>query len=171
MEHQATQTVAASIHELIDRQPTENDGSRPLALGAAPEGDFYVLPSLLGQLLLGEMGWRVRNLGINLPLASLANATLSYRPMMICLSISYLKDEETFVREYRSFYKIAAQTEAAVIVGGQALSAELRSRLVYASFGDRMAHLEEFARRLTNLATSSPAELRQAERDEQQPPG
>ena len=129
-----------------------------------------MLPSFLGQLLLRDMGWDVRNLGVNLPLASLANATLIHGQIMICLSISYLKDEETFIREYRSFYKIAAQTDTAVIVGGRALSAELRSRLVYASFGDRMAHLEEFARRLTKLSPSSPAESRQAQRDEQQPP-
>ena len=43
----------------------------------------------------------------------------------------------------------AAAVGAAVIVGGQALGPELRSRLIYASHGDRMAHLAEFARRLS----------------------
>ncbi len=38
-----------------------------------------MLPSLLGELLLREMGWGVRNLGVNLPLASLANAALNYQ--------------------------------------------------------------------------------------------
>ena len=54
----------------------------------------------------------------------------------------------TFVREYLSFYAVAAANDAAVIVGGQALSPELRARLLYASHGDRMAHLWEFARRI-----------------------
>ena len=53
-----------------------------------------------------------------------------------------------FVSEFRSFYEAAKSVNAAVIVGGRALSPELRSRLVYASYGDRMAHLAEFAQRI-----------------------
>ena len=100
---------------------------------------------LLGELLLIEQGWNVRNLGVNLPLPSLANATRLYRPSVIFLSVNFLKDEDVFVREYHSFHKVAAASGTAVILGGQALTPALRSRLVYASFGDRMAHLEEFA--------------------------
>ena len=37
----------------------------------------------------------------------------------------------------------------AVILGGRALGADLRARLDYASFGERMAHLAEFARGLS----------------------
>lgn len=166
VEHQASHTVACSLHELIDRQSGDEDASKPLALGAASEGDPYVLPPLLGELLLREMGWGVRNLGVNLPLASLANATRSYRPRLIFLSVSYVQDEEAFVREYRSFYKAVADTGTAVIVGGQALSPELRSRLVYASFGDRMAHLEEFARHLASSPQSLPAGVEEAERNQ-----
>ena len=117
-----------------------------MALGATTEGDPYVLSLLLGELVVREMGWDVRNLGVNLPFGSLANATRSYRPRLIFLSINYLEDEETFLREYLSFYRVAAQANTAVIVGGQALSPDLRSKLVYASFGDRMVHLAEFAR-------------------------
>jgi hypothetical protein len=47
-EHRATHTVASSIHELIDRENRDREGSRPLALGAATEGDPYVLSSLQG---------------------------------------------------------------------------------------------------------------------------
>jgi MerR family transcriptional regulator, light-induced transcriptional regulator len=161
-EHQGTHTVACSIHELINRENRDRKGSRPLALGATTEGDPYVLSSLLGELLLREMGWDVRNLGVNLPLRSLTNATRLYRPQLIFLSINYLEDEETFLREYLSFYQVAAATTTAVIVGGQALSPDLRSKLVYASFGDRMAHLAEFARCIPNH--SSP--LSASENDE-----
>ena len=164
-EHQASHTVACALDELNDRQPKDDYAVKPLALGATTQGDPYVLPSLLGELLLREMGWGVRNLGVNLPLASLANATRFYRPRLIFLSISYVEDEEAFVREYRSFYRSAAQAGTAVIVGGQALFPELRSRLVYASFGDRMAHLEEFARRLANSPISLPTDVEIAERD------
>jgi excisionase family DNA binding protein len=165
-EHQATHTVASSIHELIDRENRGREGSRPLALGAATEGDPYVLSSLLGELLLREMGWDVRNLGVNLPLHSLANATRLYRPKLIFLSVNYLKDEETFLREYLSFYQVAAEASTAVIVGGQALSPELRSKLVYASFGDGMAHLAEFARCIANQFSTLSADKNYAPGDQ-----
>ena len=59
------------------------------------------------------------------------------------------------MREYQSFYEIAIGAGAAVILGGRALVPDLRSRLVYAGFGDRMAHFEEFARRFVSPAEAS----------------
>jgi excisionase family DNA binding protein len=147
-EHEATQVVAAAVRDLIDRAG-RGERTAPLALGATTEGDPYVLGGLLGELVLLELGWRVRNLGINLPLRSLAHATIQHRPRLIFISASYLKDEDQFVREYRSFQESAAAVGAAIIVGGQALEPELRSKLVFAGYGDRMAHLAEFARRLS----------------------
>ena len=47
---------------------------------------------------------------------------------------------------------------AAVILGGRAFDPELRSRLMYASFGDRMAHLAEFARRMLPVAATDPSD-------------
>jgi hypothetical protein len=41
--HQATNTVARSIRELIDRENRDRERSRPLPLGAATDGDPYVL--------------------------------------------------------------------------------------------------------------------------------
>lgn len=152
-EHEATETVTSALRELVTRLgPGRPDG--PLALGAATEGDPYVLPGLLGELVLLELGWRVRNLGINLPLRSLAVATLQHRPKLIFISASYIRDEDQFVKEYRSFHESAAAVGAAVIVGGQALGPALRSRLLFAGHGDRMAHLAEFARRFSPLAES-----------------
>ena len=147
-EHEATQVVAAAVRDLVDRVRAERRGG-PLAMGATTEGDPYVLAGLLGELVLLEQGWRVRNLGVNLPLRSLAHAAIRHRPRLIFVSASYLKDEEQFVREYASFRESAAVAGAAVIVGGQALGPALRSRLVFAGHGDRMAHLAEFARRLS----------------------
>jgi MerR family transcriptional regulator, light-induced transcriptional regulator len=147
-EHEATQIVASALRDLVDRVGREKVGS-PLALGANTEGDPYVLAGLLGELVLQDLGWEVRNLGCNLPLRSLAHAAVRHRPRLIFISVSYLKDEDQFVREYQSFHVKAAAVGAGVIVGGQALGPDVRSRLTYASHGERMAHLAEFARRLS----------------------
>ena len=151
-EHEASQIVASAIRELIERSGSVQPEFGPIALGAAGEGDPYVLPSLVAELVLREMGWQVRNLGINLPFRSLAHATIAVRPRLIFTSVSYVQNQDTFVSEYQSFYEAAKSVNAAVIVGGQALSPELRSLLVYASCGDRMAHLAEFAQQFAPAA-------------------
>lgn len=152
-EHEATDVVTSAVRDLTARMAAGRDEG-PMALGATTEGDPYVLAGLLGEMVLLELGWRVRNLGINLPLRSLAYATVEYRPRLIFVSASYIRDEDQFVKEFWSFHESAAAVGAAVIVGGQALGPGLRSRLLFASHGDRMAHLAEFARRLSPPAES-----------------
>jgi excisionase family DNA binding protein len=148
-EHQASHIVASAIIDLIGRESRERPPSGPLALSATTEGDPYVLSCLLIELILRERGWQVRNLGANLPLGSLANATIQYLPAMVCLSVNHLKNKHKFINECNAFYETARRVNTAVIVGGQALDGELRSKLLYTAFGDRMIHLAEFARRLT----------------------
>ncbi len=146
-EHRAARIVESALMELLRTLPDPTVGS-PLAIGAAPEDDLYTIPGLLAELTLRELGWDVINLGPNLPLASLGRAVRVQQPKLVWLSVSFVKDEESFLRDYQSFYTSASRTETAVVLGGSALTPALRARLVAASFGDRMAHLREFARRL-----------------------
>lgn len=148
-EHRATRLVTHALMELLQEQRFRYlDGHGPLAIGAAPENDPYVLPGLLCELILREQGWEVMNLGVNLPLASLARAVQAHRPQLTWLSVSHVADQASFLHEYSQFYASASLTGTAVVVGGQALTAESRARIVAASLGDRMSHLAEFARRL-----------------------
>jgi excisionase family DNA binding protein len=152
-EHRASRIVETSLMHLIGKiaaQPSISGA--PLAIGATPEGDLYTLSGLLCELALRELGWDVINLGANLPMASLASAVRVHRPKLVYLSINHLADPERFVREYQIFFDAASTTGAAVCLGGPALSRPLRARLVAASFGERIAHLAEFARRLAPTA-------------------
>lgn len=159
-EHQATQIVAAVLAERSGQlaRSASATGSRPVALGASPEGDPYTLPVLAGELVLRELGWDVRNLGDNLPLRSLANAVREYRPRLVFLSVSHLEDPARFLQEYSHFYEAASRTDAAIMLGGRALGPELRAQLICASFGERMVHLAEFARRLHSANRSASAD-------------
>jgi excisionase family DNA binding protein len=161
-EHEASQILVTAIVDLIERVGKAQNGEGPLALGASIEGDTYLLSTLLGELVLRELGWRVRNFGMNMPLRALANAALQYRPQMVYLSINYVTDEERFLREYRAFHEVATMIDVAVIVGGHALKPSLRSRMVYASFGEQMAHLAEFAKRLSARPTPGLLDERKA---------
>lgn len=153
-EHEATKIVADALRDLVDRVGRDRPGA-PLAIGANPEGDPYVLAGLLCELVLREMGWSVRNLSCNLPLQSLAQAVVRHRPRLVYISVAYLSDEDQFIREYQSFFARAAAVGSAVILGGQALGPGIRSRLIYASHGERLAHLAEFARRLSPASASA----------------
>ena len=147
-EHAASQLVASSLMAMNRVRTPSDRPPGPMAIGATPEGDPYQLGLLLGELTLREEGWDVRNLGTNLPLNSLANAVRSFRPRLVFLSVSYLIDIEAFIKDYLAFYETAAAYGVAVVIGGQAVGPELRTRLVYASIGERMADLVELARRI-----------------------
>ena len=148
-EHQATYLVTAVLSELIQKVANPFAANAPLAVGASPELDPYSLPLQLGELVLRENGWNVRNLGVGLPLRSLSAAVREYRPRLVFLSVSHLADEDRFATEYHEFYESVASEGVAVMLGGRALSVALRTHLIYASFGERMAHLAEFARRVS----------------------
>lgn len=150
-EHRASRIVESVLIDLIRRQPPPLPEA-PLALGCSPEGDLYTLPGLSCELALRELGWDVVNLGPNLPMASLGKAVRVQQPALVWVSVSHLNAPESFIAEYRAFYASVSRTGTAVVLGGASLAPELRARLVAASFGDRMAHLREFARRLQPIA-------------------
>ena len=147
-EHQATQIIFGALSAVNDRLAHPVPSEAPIALGCASEGDFYQLPLLLAEMVLRERAWNVHNLGSNLPLRSLGGAIRRFRPGLVFLSVSHLADEARFVREYEVAFEAAAEVGAAVMLGGRGLTSELRSKIVCAGFGDRMAHLAEFAKRL-----------------------
>lgn len=150
-EHRASQACISALYELSGSLNAIVEPGRPLALGGAPEHDHYVLPSLLASLTLVEAGWAAVNLGPHTPFAALAQAVESQRPHLVWLSISYLVDPERFLAEHREFFEFARARGIPVSVGGRGLTAELRTRMNYTTFGDGLSHLGAFARSL--LAT------------------
>lgn len=147
-EHRGTQLCAAALYDLKADLETRAEKNRPLAVGGAPEGDPYLLPTLLAQYVLLDAGWEAVNLGPNTPLASLVNAVKELRPRLLWLSVSYLENRETFVQDYNALYRMAEHQGLAVAVGGQSLGESLRSAIPYTTHGDGLSHLAAFARAL-----------------------
>src|SRR5689334_22827049 len=69
-ERRACEITNRILHELRALLP-EPTATAPLALGAAPSGDQYRLPTVLVELVLREVGWQAISLGSNLPFATL----------------------------------------------------------------------------------------------------
>ena len=154
-EHRGSQLCLTALQVLKDRlTPTPTIPAPLVALGGSPERDLYEMPSLLAEMMLSEQGWKAVNLGSNTPLASFEKAMREIRPRLLWLSVSYLEDVDRFLREYERLYQTAQELNVAVAVGGFALSEEVRSRMSYVTFGDRLECLAALARVISSDETS-----------------
>ncbi len=147
-EHRATHICTQALIALQTRLEPRAERRRPLAIGACPEGDPYLLATLLAQMTLVDSGWEAINLGPNTPFCSLSNALDELRPRLVWLSISFLPDAERFLREYHEFYRHAEQAGVAVALVGQGLDEPFRAKIPYTTHGDGLTHLAAFARTL-----------------------
>ncbi len=142
------------LHELRSKQTPSNSGR--VALGATIEGDQYSLPVTMGEIVLRSVGWNARLLGSSIPLESIATSVEQHEPGLLWLSVSHIPAESAFVAGFNRLYEVAAKTNTAVVVGGRALSTEIRTQLRYSAFCDTMRHLEEFANTLRQQSKSVP---------------
>ena len=124
------------------------DPAAPTAIGATPPGDPYSLPGLLGELVLLELEWQACFLGSELPFDTVAKAVEDLRPRVLWLSVSCLEEPERFVRDYGALYDACLDRQCAVVIGGRALTSDVRQELRYASYGDNLKHLRSFAQSL-----------------------
>ena len=147
-EHLATQRVGRILIELRVLIPTAPTGA-PLALGAAPEGDPYQLPTLMAEMTLAGMGWRTVNLGPDVPVSSLQLAFMRHRPKLVWLSITSRRVTPRFFTGYPELFAAAQERGAGFVIGGQGLTPKLQDQLVATAFGTRLTHLKAFATGVT----------------------
>jgi methanogenic corrinoid protein MtbC1 len=93
------------------------DGA-PLALGAAPPGDPYVVPAMLAAAVLTGAGMRAINLGPDTPIASLHHAAVVERPRLVWLSCSTQVDDALGAEIAILAASLTAQG-ARLVVGGR----------------------------------------------------
>lgn len=131
------------LHE-IRRNLLSLSSSAPLAMGAAPAGDHYTLPTTMVELVLRDAGWRAVSLGSDLPFETLQAAVAEHRPRLFWLSVTHLVDPQAFLTRYGEFAE-SCGSQTAVVVGGRALDETLRSKMKFAAHCFNLAQLEAFA--------------------------
>jgi MerR family transcriptional regulator, light-induced transcriptional regulator len=132
------------IHELRRLLP-DPQGFSPLAMGGTSVGDQYQLPTQMIEMLFREFGWRTIGLGCNIPFPSLLSAARKHMPKVFWLSVSHIDDRESFLTEYQSFANHLPKG-VMLVVGGRALTDELRSKMTFAAHCDKLMQLSQLAR-------------------------
>jgi methanogenic corrinoid protein MtbC1 len=145
-ERRACEITMRGLHELrlLMRRPASRAS---LAFGATPEGDQFGLATAMVELVLRDLEWDAVSLGTNLPFSTLHTAIEENRPRLFWLSCSHIPNQAEFLREYGELYERFGG-ETAFVVGGRALSDELRKQMKYAAYCDNMRHLASFAANL-----------------------
>lgn len=152
-ERRACEICSRVIHELYRTMPkSPKDG--PLAIGAAPSGDVYGLPTSMVEMVLRQNGWRAESLGANIPFKSLIAGCRQLNPRLFWISASHIVDTEEFVREFRSFYD-AVGSKVAIVVGGRALTDSVRREIQFASYCENLQNLEAFSHALMKFSSSA----------------
>jgi methanogenic corrinoid protein MtbC1 len=157
-ERSSCQIMIRLLHELRSRQVAP--APRYVALGATTEGDQYVLPATMAEIVLRSIDWDARLLGMSIPFDSMVKAVETYSPTLVWLSVSFIADEADFVRGFHRLSAAASEANTAIVVGGRALASEIRTQLSYSAYCDTMRHLEEFGKTLRRQSDSTPKKSR-----------
>lgn len=149
-EHHGTQFCLSALYELQAFLRTQGRSDRPNAVGAAPEHDHYLMPTLLAKMVLLEQGWNAINLGPHTPMWALESALDTFQPQLVWLSVTHLPGSALapFVENYKAFRAKAERKGVLVALGGQGLPAPTLRQITIDLHGSRMADLAAFARSL-----------------------
>lgn len=139
-ERRAGEICESILIELRSYLPIPNERS-PYAIGATPAGDSYRIANRMAELILRELGWNAVSLGVSLPFATIEKAIIRYDPKLLWLSVSAIIEQETFFSEYEQLRE-SAGSQLAIIMGGNALTQDVRSRLACTAFCGHMQDLE-----------------------------
>lgn len=143
-ERRACEIVAGLLHELRSTL-SPAPAAAPLAIGGTLSGDPYQLASKIVELVLREAGWRATCYGSSLPVATWCAAVRAARPRLLWVSVSHIPVLEDFLSDYLKLFEVTQEHGVALLVGGRALTPELRQQMPYSAYCDTFRHVTSFA--------------------------
>ncbi len=115
-EHRATQIAIQALGRLRPLLAPRDEA--PVAVGGAPTGDRYVLPSLAVAAVLEGEGLRATNLGPETPIRTLGIGLEDLDARLVWLSVSAVSDGDKLRREIDGLLPVLAARGAILVVGG-----------------------------------------------------
>lgn len=154
-ERRACEICLRVLYQLMSALPPSGaDG--PPALGGTLRDDPYTLPTTMAELALREIGWRAESCGAGLPASTLCAAIKARRPRLLWLSVSHITSPTSFLESYDLLYKTASAQHTAVVIGGAALTDDIRRQIHYSAYCDNLSHLVAFAEALDRHNNGQP---------------
>jgi excisionase family DNA binding protein len=154
-ERRACMSCLDILVELRALLPAPKPGA-PRALGGTLSGDHYIIPSSLVALVMRDLGYDARSIGTHLPASTIAAAVERERPSILWLSVSHIEDLDAFRGELPRIVDATDRVGASLVLGGRALTDDVRRGLRYATFCDRLQNLVDFVRALGSVASTGP---------------
>ena len=142
-ERRACEIGLKVLHELRSSLPNPA-ADAPIAIGGTLDSDPYRVPTAMIEVILRELGWRATSLGSHLPTTTIAEAIYDTQPKLLWVSVSSLESVPQFLEDYASLQQAMHKLGGVVVVGGRALTAEIRQQMVYSAFCDNLRHLVSF---------------------------
>lgn len=119
IEHLATDICIQAVEQL--RLLVEPQQTVAVAIGGAPPGDPYLLPSLVAATALAAEGWHAVNLGPDTPFDAMLRAVEVHHPRLVWVSISSIRDLADVHHGVSLLAERLSQRGATLALGGRAL--------------------------------------------------
>ncbi|MFT3697945.1 MAG: helix-turn-helix domain-containing protein [Kofleriaceae bacterium] len=129
IEHRATDVALQALFAL--RAVIDPPANAPLAIGCGPQGDPYIIPSMMAALVLSSVGVRTMNLGADTPVSALTLAVARHQPALVWISASTPLVAPDPLQEF------VANSRYVIAVGGR--------------FGDVLAAMDPRAQRFESM--------------------
>lgn len=155
-EHRATEIAISAMIRLRMLIPPRADDD-PAAVGGAPAGDPYLLPTLCAAAVLESQGFNAVNLGPDTPLASLLRASQALRASLVWVSISGRVPLEELQPDLMSLASTLRAHRVPIIVGGNRAQKLALPDHPSIHIGHSMSELEAMVKGLKAAAGRIPA--------------
>ena len=155
-EHRATDISIQALTRLRLLIPKRAGGA--VAVGGAPSGDPYILPSIAAAAVLESRGINAVNLGPETPLDSLELAADSMDARLLWLSVTAIEEPEKLQGQLSELVHSLGKRSLPLVIGGQkAVRLELPD-VPYVHVGTSMGELEALVKGLRLGAAESEAQ-------------
>ena len=161
VEHRATQIcvdAVAMLQALLP--PPETDRPRPLALGGAPEGDPYQLPTMMAAAVVSEAGLRAVNFGPLTPVKLLGREAADQGARLVWLSVSAPQDFKALRREAAGLAATLAANGIDLVLGGRHRAECVPGAYDNVRVADSMADLAALAGKLKGRSRTARPSLK-----------
>lgn len=118
-EHISTNKMTKALIRLNGRIESKQRNGLTAFCGSL-EKEFHELPLLSVNNVLQYHGWNTVYAGVNLPVKSFVSGIESYKPDMVCLSVTIMEDRTRLEKDIKKIFNASKVLGAVFLIGGSA---------------------------------------------------